>query len=81
VPFHIRDFETDRLVRELARKKRSGLTETVREAVRRELNEVNKRLPLAERIKGIQDDFAALAKTGLKADKPFYDWLSEEDER
>ena len=81
MPFHIRDFETDRLVRELARKKRSGLTETVREAVRRELNEVNKRLPLAERIKGIQDDFAAFAKTGLKADKPFYDWLSEEDER
>ncbi len=81
MPFHIRDPKTDRLVRELARKKRVGLTEAVREAVQHELKEVDKRLPLAERIRVIQDDFAALPKTGLKADKAFYDWLSEEDER
>ena len=81
MPFHIRDPKTDHLVRELARKKRVGLTEAVREAVQHELNEIDKCLPLAERIKAIQDDFAAIPKTGLKADKAFYDWLSEEDER
>ncbi len=81
MPFHIRDRETDRLVRELARKKRVGLTEAVREAVQHELEQVDKRLPLAERIMGIQEAFAALPKTGLKADKAFYDWLSEEDGR
>lgn len=81
MPFHIRDRETDRLVRELARKKRMGLTATVREAVEQELKQVNKRLPLTERIKGIQEAFAALPKTGLKADKAFYDWLSGQDGR
>ena len=73
MPFHIRDPETDRLVRELARKKRVGLTEAVREAIQHELDEVDKRLPLAERIRDMQDDFAALPKTGLKPDKAFYD--------
>ncbi len=81
MPFHIRDPKTDHLVRELARKKRVGLTEAVREAVRHELEQVDKRLPLAKRIRGIQDDFAGLPKPGLKADKAFYDWLSEEGER
>lgn len=80
MPFHIRDPKTDRLVRELARKKRVGLTEAVRDAVQHELKQIDKRLPLAERIKGIQDEFAALPKSGLKADKAFYDWLSEGDD-
>lgn len=72
---HIRDPETDRLVRDLAEIKRLGLTETVKLAVENEL----KRTSLHERIRPIQDRIAGMGRTGLKADKAFYDWLSGEE--
>jgi antitoxin VapB len=82
--FHVRDAETDRVVRELARLKGATLTETIREAATKELDaivaaeaEKDKR-PFLERIKDIQERLAARPKTGLKADKEFYDWLSED---
>jgi antitoxin VapB len=82
--FHVRDAETDRVVRELARRKGATLTETIREAATKELDaivaaeaEKDKR-PFLERIKDIQERLAARPKTGLKADKEFYDWLSED---
>jgi antitoxin VapB len=34
---------------------------------------------LRERIKDIQDRVAARGKTGLKADKEFFDWLSGDE--
>ncbi len=71
---HIRDHETDRLVRSLAEIKKLGLTETIKLAVENEL----KRTSLAERIRPIQDRIAAYPKTGLKADKAFYDSLNDE---
>ena len=71
---HIRDDETDRLVRHLAEVKRIGLTDAVRLAVTNEL----KRAPLAERIRPIQDRIAAWPDSGLKADKAFYDSLNDE---
>ena len=71
---HIRDPETDRLVRNLAEIKKVGLTDAVRLAVENEL----KRMPLAERIKPIQDRVASYGSTGLKADKAFYDSLNDE---
>ena len=78
---HIRDPETDRLARELARLQGSGITEAVRSALEEKLSSERKKLPLLERIKDITDEIAAAPKTGLKADKAFYDWLSgEEDE-
>jgi antitoxin VapB len=69
---HIRDTETDRLVRSLAEIKKLGLTEAVKLAVENEL----KRIPLRERIRPIQDRIAAMGDTGLKADKAFFDELS-----
>ena len=36
-------------------------------------------MPLMERIKDITDEIAAARRTGLKADKAFYDWLSGEE--
>jgi hypothetical protein len=64
--FHIRDEATDT---------------AVRDAVEHELEEEWKRLPLADRIKPIQQKFKALSRPGgLPADKPFYDELSGEDE-
>ncbi|HEY8564315.1 MAG TPA: type II toxin-antitoxin system VapB family antitoxin [Beijerinckiaceae bacterium] len=71
---HIRDEETDRLVRSLAEIKRIGLTEAVKLAVSNEI----KRVPLQERIRPIQERLAKVPRTGLKADKAFYDSLNDE---
>lgn len=71
---HIRDPETDRLVRTLAEIKNLGLTETIRLAVEKEL----KQIPVRERVRALQDRIAAYPKTGLKADKDFYDSLNDE---
>ncbi len=71
---HIRDEETDRLVRNLAEIKKLGLTETIKLAVENEL----KRVPLIERIRPIQDRIRARGRTGLKADKAFFDSLNDE---
>ena len=68
---HIRDDETERLVRTLASLKKLGLTEAIRLAVESELN----RVPLRDRIRPIQERIAALPGTGLRADKAFFDEL------
>ena len=77
--FCIKDEATDKAVRKLAQRKGKSLTETVREAVEKELAKSDRR-PLAERIKPIQDALKAYPKTGKKADKAFYDWLSGEED-
>lgn len=71
---HIRDRETDELVRRLAEIRNVGLTEAVKLAVGNEL----RRLPLAERIRPYQERIARAGRTGLKADKAFFDELSGE---
>ena len=77
---HVRDHETDALVRELARRKGLGLTETIREAVRKELDHEEQKLSLWERTADIRAEIKSWPATGLKADKAFYDWLSGEEE-
>lgn len=78
--FHVRDKETDTLVRELARKRGVGLTEAVKQAVRTELDrkedEVARKLAA---MKAISDEVASWPRTGLKADKAFFDELSGDD--
>jgi antitoxin VapB len=77
--FHVRDEATDAAVRRLAKLKGKTLTATIREAVEHEYEHERQKVPLAERIKSIQSEFAALAKPGgLPADKAFYDELSGE---
>ena len=71
--FHVRDKETDTLVRELARVKGVGLTEAVKVAAEAELKREREKLPLRERIRPIQDKIASWGKTGLIADKAFFD--------
>lgn len=77
MPFHIRDPETDALVRELARRRGCGLTDAVKLAVSSELErgegEVEMRL---QRMRAITDKVARWPRTGLKADKAFFDELS-----
>ena len=78
---HIRDPETDRLARELARMRGEGITEAVKSALSDKLAAERKKLPLMERIKDITDRIAAYPDTGLQADKAFYDSLyGEEDD-
>ena len=75
--FHIKDVPTDKAVRRLAKLKGKTLTETVREAVEHEYERVHSEMPLIERLKPIQEQFAALRKSGgLPADKAFFDELS-----
>ena len=71
--FHVRDKETDTLVRELARGKGVGLTEAVKAAAEAELKREREKLPLRERVRPIQDDIASWGKTGEVADKTFLD--------
>jgi antitoxin VapB len=71
---HIRDDETERLVRTLASLKKLGLAEAVQFAVENEL----KRIPLRDRIRPIQDRIAVGGRIGLKADKAFFDELCGE---
>ncbi len=82
--FHIRDPETDATVRKLARKTGLTMTAAVRLAADEKLarieqieEQVDKR-PFRERIRDILERIAARGKTGLKADKAFYDSLYED---
>ena len=76
--FYVKDPATDKAVRKLAKLRGKTLTETIREAVEKALAERHreKRLTFLERIKPIQDRIANYPKTGLEADKSFYDELS-----
>jgi antitoxin VapB len=76
MPFHVRDPETDTLVRQLAREEGVGLTEAVKIAVRDRLQARKNAVPLHERIRKIQSEIARYPETGLKADKAFFDDLS-----
>ena len=75
--FHVRDPATDEAVRRLATLKGKSLTVTIREAVEQEYERERRKIPLAERLKPLQDRLKALSKPGgLPADKAFYDELS-----
>lgn len=74
---HVREMETDRAVRELAACLGVSLTEAIRISAVNELKRVNRnKAPLSERIKKIQARLAGYDRTGLKADKAFFDDLS-----
>jgi antitoxin VapB len=72
----IKDEATDKAIRKLAKRDGKTLTAAVRDAVDKALAVEDKR-PLRERIKHLQDRVAARGKTGLLADKAFYDSLEE----
>jgi antitoxin VapB len=74
--FYVKDPATDKAVRRLARLRGKTLTETIREAVEKALEQETRPASLRERLKPIQERFARLPKSGLKADKAFFDELS-----
>lgn len=76
MPFHVRDAETDRLVRKLARAKGVGLTDAVKLAVRNEIQREAQVTPLRDRLRTIVAPLADYPRTGKRADKKFFDELS-----
>lgn len=72
--FHIKDPATDAAVRQLAAERGISLTQAVKEAVEKELN--RRKRPLKERVDEIICELEKHPRTGLKADKAFFDELS-----
>jgi antitoxin VapB len=78
--FHVKDRATDQTVRRLAQLKGKTLTETIREAVEHEYQRERAQVPLIERLRPIQEKFAAVSRPGgLPADKAFFDALSGDE--
>jgi antitoxin VapB len=74
--FHVRDKETDRAVRRLAKATGKTLTQAIRDAVENEYDRTRAEIPLAERIKPLQARYRAFRRTRQAADKAFFDDLS-----
>jgi antitoxin VapB len=76
MPFHVRDPETDTLVRELARRRGVGLTEAIKQAVGAELQRVAAEPTTLDKIKALQAEIARRRVPGVVIDKAFFDDLS-----
>lgn len=76
--FHVRDPETDALVRAFARSRGIGITEAIREAVQESAARDARRrgASLWERTADLRAKLETFPRTGLKADKQFFDELS-----
>lgn len=74
--FYVKDPATDKAVRRLAKLKGKTLTETIREAVEKEYQNNKKKRSLRENLDELTARFSKLPKSGLEADKAFYDELS-----
>lgn len=77
MPFHVRDPETDAMVREYAEEKRLGITDAIKLAVSkaREADEKARAEKLAK-MQAIVDEVSTWPRTGLKADKAFFDEIN-----
>jgi antitoxin VapB len=78
--FYVKDPETDKAVRKLAKLKGTTLTEAIRSAVEKDLAAMKvSKLDVDETaIDAIIARFASWPNTGLKADKEFFDSLNDE---
>lgn len=79
--FHVRDHETDSMVRRLAKRKGKTLTATIREACEHEYEREFGRGDVMAAVRQAQKELDAISRPGgLPADKAFYDELSGEEE-
>jgi antitoxin VapB len=76
---YIKDPVTDSIVRKLAKKRGVSITEAIRRAAEKDLASDKDKLSLHERLQPLLDRIDKVPRTGLKADKAFYDWLSGEE--
>lgn len=77
MPFHVRDPETDALVRQYAEEKRIGITDAIKLAVTKAREAEDK--ALAEKraaLKAIRAEVASWPRTGEVADKAFFDEIN-----
>lgn len=75
--FHVRNRETERLARELARTAKLGLTEAVHLAVRNELRRRRRSVPLWERSETLRKRVRARVNDAQPVSKAFRDALYE----
>ena len=78
MPLNIRSEEVNQLAETLASRAGVSKTEAVRIALKNEIARRSRRVPLAERVKPLLDKMDAVPRTGLEADKAFYDSLNDE---
>jgi antitoxin VapB len=79
MPFHVRDPETDALVRELAEKTKLGITEAVKLAAAEALaTRAAAREAKLARMRAISAEVSSWPRSGLKADKAFFDEMYED---
>ena len=76
---HVKDRDTDAVVRRLAQMTGKGLTDTIREACEHEIKRLRGEKPLMTRIQPLIDQLNARRRTGQKADKKFFDELSGDE--
>ncbi|MGA0531956.1 type II toxin-antitoxin system VapB family antitoxin [Hansschlegelia sp. KR7-227] len=79
--FHVRDPETDRVVRRLAARSGESLTATIRRACEAELARIDGPSDRARRLAAMQaivDEIASHPDTGAVIDKAFFDSLNDE---
>ena len=77
--FHVRDTETDRLVRHLALKSGTGLTEAIKSAVKNELRRIEQQRPLLERLEPILARTRGLRTNDGRSHKQFWDDIGDQD--
>jgi antitoxin VapB len=82
MPLSIRNAKTVALAREVAAMKGLGVTETIHKALESERAELASKqiapVDLAEVTRRIVEEFKKDGRTGLKADKAFFDSLYDE---
>ena len=77
MPFHVRDAEADAMLRQYAEDNHVGITEAIKLAVRRAREADDKvRAEKLARMDAILAEFDAVPRTGLKADKAFFDMIN-----
>jgi len=74
--YSIKDAATDRIIRQLAKVKGKPILDSIREACENELKREYQKVPLWERLQPLVRRVATAPKTGLRADKAFFDDLS-----
>ncbi|WP_395708672.1 type II toxin-antitoxin system VapB family antitoxin [Reyranella sp.] len=78
MPLNIRNEHVNQLAESLANRLRLTKTEAVRVALENELHRLDRTIPLRERLRPLQERVQKWPKTGLQADKEFFDDLSGE---
>ncbi|MGH7046473.1 MAG: type II toxin-antitoxin system VapB family antitoxin [Stellaceae bacterium] len=76
MPLNIRDEAVNQLAQQLAVRRQVTKTEAVRIALENELYRLDQAVPLRDRLRPLQQRVLSRPRTGLEANKAFYDELS-----